>query len=550
MKRIPQVLLLAFILTGNSSCFLNFYKTTQSRAVTNTGKATTIDSLSAQRKDFIVHNEEGLSYYMSSLKLSDDQQSLACRLDTLAGIHNLHLKQGKRNNMRYKKNEAIYILNEVHLYLPADVKLQPGDIVLPLNKVTKIEIIEKDKQRTSSNHILSTVGVSLGAVIVVGAIVLATSSCPYVSAYDGNKFSLQGEVYSGAVYPQMAKDDYLPLKLQPADNGNLQIKISNELKEKQNTDLAELLVVTHNNNSKILADDKGNFYEIIKPEAPTKAVFSNQKNVTELVENMNDNKLLYFDDTLNNLSANNVTLDFNKPANVSKAKLLLNLKNTFWMDYVYGEMLRGLGTYYNTFMGKQYKKSKDELGKWANEQHMPLTVSVKTKDGWKIMNNIQVLGPAVNREIVVPVDLKDIEDELLQVKLSSGFMFWEIDYAAIDYSTGDVLPVTVVKAVKATDENGSDVLSSLLKVDEHYLEQPDVGNTATIEYPNIPTSETGKKQSYILHTRGYYTHYGNFKNKPDIAFLKQFKEPGSLSAFSLALFKKYRNATLNSFANH
>lgn len=547
MKKITLHLVMLLVIIGNSSCFLHFYKTAEKKPETNLGKATTIDSLLSLKKYFILNNA-GYSYYMNELSISSDQQTLSCKLDSLPSNHKLFVKKGPTGNMRYKPDKESNVLTEVHLYIPFDKTITVGDMLLPLSKVEKIDIIEKDNARTTSNQVLSYLGVTLGAAVVAGAIILATSSCPYVSAYDGHQFSLQGEAYSGAVYPQMVKDDYMPLKMQPTADGYLQLKISNELKEKQNTDLAELITVTHNKNTEVLTDDQGNLYEIIDPKTPVSALFSNQKNVTEYVEKKNDNKILFFDDTL--ASANYVTLVFSKPKETAKAKLVLTLKNSLWMDYVYNEMLRGLGTYYYNFAKQQNKKSTAELNHWAKEQQMPMEVSLKVKNGWQVIKDIQVLGPAVNRKLVVPIDITDADNETLQIKLSSGFLFWEIDYAAIDYTQNSDLSVTIVSPQKAIDENSNDVLAKLINPDANYLEQPSIGNTVTINYPYTPVTDPEKTQSFILHTKGYYTHYGDFKNKPDIKFLKQFKNPGALPAFSLALFKKFRNSTLNSYVNN
>ena len=48
-----------------------------------------------------------------------------------------------------------------------------------------------------------------------------------------------------------------------------------------------------------------------------------------------------------------VVMKFNKPAGVSKGKLLLTLKNSYWLDLLYGELAKGFGTYYASYMKEQ-----------------------------------------------------------------------------------------------------------------------------------------------------------------------------------------------------
>ena len=91
---------------------------------------------------------------------------------------------------------------------------------------------------------------------------------------------------------------------------------------------------------------------------------------------------------------------------------------------------------------------------------MPLEVSVKTTKGWQKITDITTIGPVATRKVVVPIDLTDT-NVLYEIRLSSGFMFWEIDYAAIDFSEDKNFPIETVSPFIATDETGKNVLSSL-----------------------------------------------------------------------------------------
>jgi hypothetical protein len=172
---------------------------------------------------------------------------------------------------------------------------------------------------------------------------------------------------------------------------------------------------------------------------------------------------------------------------------------------------------------------------------------MKTNTGWEKITDITTIGPLAPREIVVPVNLASITTSSVEIRLSSGFMFWEIDYAGIDYSSDKNFKVERISPSVATDETGKDVLSQLVKKDGNYFEQPVPGNVATLEYKCQP--QTGNtSRSYILHTKGYYTHIRDFKGTPDIAFLKQFKQPNAFPAYSLQLYKKFKATSLQSLA--
>ena len=237
------------------------------------------------------------------------------------------------------------------------------------------------------------------------------------------------------------------------------------------------------------------------------------------------------------------------PAGIKKAALVLSVKNTRWLEYVHSELVKQFGSYYPSFIKKQYKKSASQLLEWSKNQQIPLQVSVKTKTGWQTVADLNSTGLATTREVVVPLDLSNVADNLIQIKLSSGFMFWDIDYAAIDFSNDKKFEVENVSPAVATDETGKNVLQQILKNDGQYLEQPLPGNVTTIEYKCKP-QPVNTSRSYILHTYGYYTHSWNFKNSPNIAFLKQLRHPNVFPLFSLLLYKAFINTGFKNVAKN
>jgi hypothetical protein len=254
------------------------------------------------------------------------------------------------------------------------------------------------------------------------------------------------------------------------------------------------------------------------------------------------------DDTLSTDAANEVVMKFAKPAEAKNAKLLLSLKNSYFLDLLYGELAKGFGNYYGTYIKQQEKKPAAELLKWVKDQNIPLEVSVKTTDGWKKITDITTIGPLATRDIVVPVSLPAGTGPFTEIKLSSGFLFWEIDFAAIDYSQENNFSIQKVTPVKAIDEAGKDILPQLLKEDAVYLAQPAIGNTATITYKTAALKDKTKARTYILHSKGYYEHIRNYTNKPNVAFLNQFKHPGAFPLYGLNLYKQMTRQTLSNLA--
>jgi len=514
----------------------NYYRVSKKSNIT---VVTDTASVANIKRYFILRSGSD-AYYMSNIMLSKDRKSLTCLLQALPEEHTLHLRNGRGGNMRFKiaKPEAV-VVNEVHLYIAGDSAAVAGrSYFLSLNKVMKIEVLEKDKGRTTASYILGGLAITGGALFVAGIIVLATkSSCPFVSAYDGDNMALQGEIYGGAIYPQLARDDYMELKMAPAPNGNLQLQISNELKERQYTDLAELIVVTHNEDVRVMVDENGKLYSISAPVSPVAATVAN-RDVLPLLSKQKDDQYYSFDDTLTQTGINHLRLTFNKPANAKKAKLVLRLKNSYWLDVTYGKMTMGFGGYYNTFIKQQYNKPVADLKRWAKEQEMPLHIELNTNNGWQNAADITTFGPLANRETVIPLDLANVTGNSVNLQLSTGFMFWDIDYAAIDFSDGADYQVSSLKPLMATDETGKDVTQLITAADGRYMEQPVPGNAAVIEYKFKPQADIHKTRTYFLHAKGYYEHVRDYKGGIDLPFLGQFKKPDALSAYGMKLYKE------------
>ena len=545
IKEIKIAIFLVLAVFLSTGCH-NYYM-----ATTNSTRSIdkTVDSLKVQNRVFILRTGSK-AFYMRNMALSQDRKALECILDSLPPEHRLAVVKGRHGKMQYNKEKAgdIDVLNEVHLYVSTDNIPSMGAYMLSLDKVSKIEVIQKDKNRTRGSYVLGAVGYTFGVIAIAAIIIAATKeSCPFVSAYDGNQFALQGEIFGGAIYPQLVRHDFLPLKMAPDNDGNLQVKISNELQEKQYTDMAELIVIRHDKNARVGSDANGKLYSIKNPQAPTVATLDGKFDVRDLVS-IADNRLCYFDDSTTTAGTNTLNLQFRNTTTSSQGKLVLKLKNSYWLDYLYGELARGFGKYYNTYMAKQYKRPAAELKKWSIDQDIPLQVSIKTKEGWKKITDLNTIGPLATRELVIPVDLSSVSSSTIEIQMSSGYLFWEVDYAAMDFGLDEKLDMQVLQPFSATDETGKDVLSVLAKEDNKYLEQPQPGTVTTLEYKFIPSGNANDVYSYILHTRGYYLHVHDFKGNADKKFLTQFKKPGTFPLFSLRRFREFNKQQMESFA--
>src|SRR5207249_2004464 len=150
--------------------------------------------------------------------------------------------------------------------------------------------------------------------------------------------------------------------------------------------------------------------------------------------------------------------------------------------------------------------SAEKLLAWREAQKIPLSVSILTNSGWQKVTQIYPVGPLAFRQIIVPVNLSGVPGNTIHVQLGSGFMFWELDYAAIDFTADENYTVEKLLPAKAIDENEKDVTGMLFSADNNYLVQPVIGNITTVEYTYTPVQSENKTQTYVLHSKGYYEY--------------------------------------------
>lgn len=550
------LLVLAGLFITQQSCYRKFYKVSDT-----TGTADLASVVSTQPGKYFILRSGNNAFHMQNILLDSNNKTITCTLDRVSQDHLSYLIESRKQGIHYSPAKEGEVLKEVHIYALQDNQLQYGSsYVLDFNKISKIEVLEKDKGRTTTSTIISTAGIAVTVGLIIATIASSNAdpapspppgggdgSCPFISVYNGSEFITQGELYAGSVYPQMARNDYLQLNMVPVSDGKFRLKISNDQQEVQNTDLAELMIITHDKNVQMHVDQDGKLYSISDPLTPVAAT-TNNRNIVDDVIKQNDDLVYSFDDTSSGMHNNPVQLSFDKKTNAGKAKLILNVRNGFWMDLVFNKMSEGYGTYYPEFVKQQHAKSAEQLKTWRDMQDIPLTVSVLTSNGWQKVQDIVSVGPLAFRDIVVPVNLENIPGDKVQVKLSAGFMFWELDYAVIDFSNDQQYTIEKLLPSKAVDEKGNDVTQLLTVADEQYLVQPVPGTLTTVDYVYDRTVPANKTQTFVLHSKGYYEYVRDFKNKPDVVFLQQFKNPGALSNYSMNLYKKVVNGDFSSIA--
>ena len=509
----------------------NYYKpVTKSDPGTN---PKVFDSL--MHKTFIIHSERGI-FMLRNMQMFPEKELLNGILTDVPEYHKMYLNDQKGKYRYYKK--ATQVLQEVHVFTKLDTSAKmEQSLNIPFKDITRLEVIERDKGKSTGVTILAAVGITIGTMAVISAIAIALKeSCPFISVYDGEEYVLQGETFGGAIYPSLAREDYVPLP-SAAIGAEVKVMVSNELKERQYTDMANLLLAEHAPGQQVLTTPGGDLMLVTNAIAPKTAILNNGKNMLQLVNEV-DNTPCAFNDTSAANPVNRLVLTFDKQAADKKLGLQVSLRNSYWLEYTFQQLTRHFGDRYNQWVEQQKQKPGEQIIQWQESQHMPLTISIKTGEGWKEIMKVKTIGPLMNRDLIIPLDnLKGNQGEI-EVAFSTGFMFWEVDQVKI--AEIETLPATAIhylKPVSAVDEKGNSVLADLKEKDSKFLEQPEPGKRADLTY-KVPDYSPLKAYSAFLHSSGYYEPIRDYQGAADLGFLNKMREPGAFTAFSMEEYKR------------
>ncbi len=425
----------------------------------------------------------------------------------------------------------------MHLYVAPDsvIRINGNIISVPAANIAKAEIYTVNTGKT----ITAVAGTASGAFWTVAIIALLTKglSCPFVYSEDATDINFEGEIYSGATATPMERDDYLRLKTITPVNDRYKIRITNEIKEIQNTNLAELYVYDHPVNCEIIADKYGIAHSVSGIRSPLFASNAYGKSILTELSSCDDKR--YLSDVRNdNLVFDTIALSFEKPENSKYGKLVMSGKNTMWLDYMFGRLSDMFGTRHDEWKERRNRRTREELIQWTLEQGIPLAVWIEKDNGLEFVDYFNVPGPVADKKDVMKIDLSGISGDRVNIKLISGILFWDIDFAGMDFSAEKEPLKTVVPLEKATDETGQDVTSLLERDDDRYLIQPMVNNEACLSF-QAPPAVPGLERTVYLHSKGNYEVLREARGKPDMELLPGMLQPGRFTKFAKEHFLQY-----------
>lgn len=512
----------------NLSVSCNYYKV-KKLPITQDNIVQTIQEFNMERNYAVINQ----SLHLANLVINEDERSISGIVQFPSDEHRSPQLQELGKTYRYKKAQR-QPFNELHFKVNSTIDPTIGtNFTLNFSDIQSISVNDPNTGRSIIAFVASAVGIFFATVLIIAAL---KSSCPFVYVKNGEEFVFKGELYPGIITPKMQRLDYLSLGILEPQNGELTIKVTNELREIQYTDFLQLWVAQHPAGLKLALDQNAELQSFSKLKPPVK--MSNLSGAVAAASLLaaDDQFYTFNNDIPTSESTRELTLEFDKPAEAKTAKLLLTAKNSLWLDYVFGKFNEQFGSYYNTFQKDQQEVPKEQGEAWIKNQHIPLSVYLKTAKGWELMQQINTVGPMATRDLAISLPLAKLTGDKVEIKLKCGFMFWELDYAGMDFTENQPFSVNKVDPDIAIDETGQDVTSLLNTIDQQYLVQPNIGNEVTVSF-KAAEAEAGFVQSAFLINKGYYNYIRDYNGIPNFNKLKTFRENLAFTRYSENMYK-------------
>ena len=396
-------------------------------------------------------------------------------------------------------------------FIIGEAKDESGELKIvriPLKEIKKVWMRKLDKTKTFTRII--GVPASLGFIVVMFGFLVSDPFCPFIYSFNGTDFIMEGEPFAGAVSKGLKRCEWSVLKHIKEVNGNFILMITNEVDDIDYIDDIKLIIVDHKPGEIVIPDSEGNVHTINNPVLPSTAYDKQGNDITHLVSEIDDKFWTTKEKNINVFDSrtlrDELILEFPKPENSNRVKLVFRGGNTFWGAGTISRYLKFFGE--NARMVYQdIKKSGKELGKLKDllekNNIFSLDVKVLTENGWKERSLISGAPPLAPDYRVYLLDLHDVPGDSVKIKISPPAAFWKIDYLALDYSENIVLETKELKPLSSKDHSGKDVMKKLEKEDGVYLELRKKGSWAKTIFKAPPLISTFER-TIVLKTSGYY----------------------------------------------
>jgi len=514
----------------------SYYKVTTSQT-----NASVIEQMQMNKKYIIVHLGTN-AWHLKDISLNDEMKEMSGFIEALPENHQNYLTTNPHSPNRYKTWEGNPTqgykvregnpTQEVHVYISKYAEGQDSQITVPLSAIKKIEIYDKAVGAIVISYVLTTIVVIAGALAIAGAIAAATCNCPQVYIENNGAYQFKGGMYSGAVYASLERTDYMPLDPLNIENKLLKIRISNSPQEEQFINKIHLIQASHKTGNEILVDRHGRLFSFNSPIKPVSAINNNQIEFKKMLEKKDGISYGFNEDSIEQFSS--VLLTFKKNRHAKNAKLIIRSKNSLWSGYIYKNFNSLFGESLDAWKKIQDKAEPKVMEDWLLEQALPLMVYIKKDGQWIAADYFSTPGNTAERDMIMNIDLTSSDNNKVELKLQTAYRFWDLDFAAMDFSENNIIKTEMIDPVKAEKSFAGNERHMILANDQQYSRL--TGDESIELQFNVAGKNSELSHSYFLACSGYYHSLQKYSGKPNTTLLMEFKKKGAFSTYSRAKY--------------
>lgn len=520
LRMITRLLPLALLIIAG--CKIQYYKTIQIGSITHKS----LEAITQFKPNVIIHSmvDELVVYQLINWVLENDSLKGTIGLPiAIVAMHKLHDKSFLKEKALGKEP-----LSAIHIYTSLQA-INYGKLGIPISSITSIEIHEKNEWMTFGMSVLATAAITT-AVIYTAAFIYC--GCPRVESINSQSTQFHGSLFPGSIFKSLERDDYLILVHVLTEDGNINLRISNDLPETEYIDQLQVLEVEHNGYSYLGVDNGNRFIGYNQSETSTSSVGGISNNITNTLK-YRDSLTYDFDnlDTPDELNA--ITLSYERSEFPGQSKLIIRGKQSQWLETVANYIFLKIGKSYNNWVTR---KDRSPAKRWKDKnvrQGVALNVYLKVNDKWEYVGSHHDGGTLSMRELVMDIDLTKVTSSVIEIKLESAYKIWEIDYVGITNDWSEDLTVNSLDIQKAVDHEDNDISELIKHVDDNYHIQD--GNGTYVEL--IVKGPSMASSSIVLKGSGYYHHIRDYDHKPELKFFIQLNKKLGVQDLSKALFQ-------------
>ncbi|MBL8682630.1 MAG: hypothetical protein JNK05_25910 [Myxococcales bacterium] len=360
-------------------------------------------------------------------------------------------------------------------------------------------IVDKVRQKDPAapkRHIFSTIAIVFGVLATIGAIMWAVfiswlntassrGSCPHLYSFDGQRYQLDADLASAALYRGAEREDTDRLESLRAVDGQYRVRLQNDLQEIDHIDRLSLLVTDAPTGAEVLPSADGTLYATTQRTTPIEST----RTLTTDAHGARVERLAVRWNT--------------RPQ--GRLALVVRGRNTQFAEDALVRYLATMGRGLEPLLRMRSDEGCACYRQYLDEEiqrlGLPLAVDVRSSHRAAPRVSVSPIGPAVLRSFVIPLDERTGNG--VSATLDAQPRFWEI--ASVELATID--PTTVetheLSPSAAVTQDGRDVRATLSNSDGVRLSLTP-GQSADIRFDAPSPPAAGRDRTVLVRLRGYY----------------------------------------------